>query len=72
MCLARAAGDADCEVLWGELCGAGPADDGGAGRGLEVQSGLMLIDDADKPAKWYFALKQARLDGSASIRWMGR
>jgi len=22
----------------------------------------MLIDDADKPAKWYFALKQARLD----------
>ena len=24
----------------------------------------MLIDAADKPAKWYFALKQARLDGS--------
>jgi len=21
----------------------------------------MLIDDADRPAKWYFALKQARL-----------
>jgi hypothetical protein len=24
----------------------------------------MLIDDADKPAKWYFALKQARLDSA--------
>ena len=24
----------------------------------------MLIDDADKPAKWYFALKQARLDAA--------
>jgi len=24
----------------------------------------MLIDDADKPAKWYFALKQARLKGT--------
>jgi hypothetical protein len=23
----------------------------------------MLIDDADKPAKWYFALKQRRLKG---------
>jgi hypothetical protein len=23
----------------------------------------MLIDDADKPAKWYFALKQRRLTG---------
>ena len=22
----------------------------------------MLIDDADRPAKWYFALKQALLD----------
>ena len=27
---------------------------------------LMLIDDADKPAKWYFALKQARLEGGSS------
>jgi hypothetical protein len=26
----------------------------------------MLIDDADKPAKWYFALKQARLDSAQS------
>jgi hypothetical protein len=26
----------------------------------------MLIDDADKPAKWYFALKQARLDSAAT------
>jgi hypothetical protein len=26
----------------------------------------MLIDDADKPAKWYFALKQARLDAAAT------
>ena len=25
----------------------------------------MLIDDADKPAKWYFALKQARLDADS-------
>jgi hypothetical protein len=33
-------------------------------RGLRYNPSLMLIDDADKPAKWYFALKQARLDGS--------
>jgi hypothetical protein len=26
----------------------------------------MLIDDADKPAKWYFALKQARLEGDGA------
>jgi hypothetical protein len=26
----------------------------------------MLIDDADRPAKWYFALKQARLAGETS------
>ena len=32
-------------------------------EGLRFHPGLMLIDDADKPAKWYFALKQARLDG---------
>ena len=30
-------------------------------RGLRSHPALMLIDDADKPAKWYFALKQARL-----------
>jgi phenylpropionate dioxygenase-like ring-hydroxylating dioxygenase large terminal subunit len=33
-------------------------------RGLRFDPSLMLIDDADRPAKWYFALKQARLDGS--------
>lgn len=33
-------------------------------RGLRHNPSLMLIDDADKPAKWYFALKQARLDGA--------
>ncbi len=32
-------------------------------RGLRSNPGLMLIDDADKPAKWYFALKQRRLSG---------
>jgi hypothetical protein len=26
----------------------------------------MLIDDADKPAKWYFALKQARLEAGSN------
>ena len=31
-------------------------------EGLRHNPSLMLIDDADKPAKWYFALKQARLD----------
>jgi len=33
-------------------------------QGLKHNPSLMLIDDADKPAKWYFALKQARLDGT--------
>ncbi len=33
-------------------------------EGLKHNPSLMLIDDADKPAKWYFALKQARLDGN--------
>jgi len=32
-------------------------------QGLRSNPGLMLIDDADKPAKWYFALKQRRLTG---------
>ena len=31
-------------------------------EGLKYDPSLMLIDDADRPAKWYFALKQARLD----------
>jgi phenylpropionate dioxygenase-like ring-hydroxylating dioxygenase large terminal subunit len=34
--------------------------------GLRFHPGLMLIDDADKPAKWYFALKQARLTGTGA------
>jgi nitrite reductase/ring-hydroxylating ferredoxin subunit len=33
-------------------------------EGLRHNPSLMLIDDADKPAKWYFALKQARLDST--------
>jgi phenylpropionate dioxygenase-like ring-hydroxylating dioxygenase large terminal subunit len=32
-------------------------------QGLRSNPGLMLIDEADKPAKWYFALKQRRLKG---------
>ena len=35
-------------------------------QGLRFNPGLMLIDDADKPAKWYFALKQARLTGEGT------
>jgi nitrite reductase/ring-hydroxylating ferredoxin subunit len=46
-------------------------------EGLRYGPALMLIDDADKPAKWYFALKQARLrgtgehpmDGPVRLRW---
>lgn len=34
-------------------------------EGLRHNPSLMLIDDADRPAKWYFALKQARLDAAA-------
>jgi hypothetical protein len=30
----------------------------------------MFIDDADRPAKWYFELKQARLESQASGRPM--
>ena len=37
-------------------------------EGLRHNPSLMLIDDADKPAKWYFALKQARLDAAAGSR----
>ena len=32
-------------------------------QGLQFRPAMMLIDDADKPAKWYFALKQNRLTG---------
>jgi phenylpropionate dioxygenase-like ring-hydroxylating dioxygenase large terminal subunit len=31
-------------------------------EGLRYDPTLMLIDDADRPAKWYFALKQARFE----------
>ena len=33
--------------------------------GLKHRPKLMLIDDADRPAKWYFALKAAYLGISA-------
>ncbi len=47
-------------------------------EGLKYDPSLMLIDDADRPAKWYFALKQARLagefarhpmSGPVTLRW---
>ena len=51
-------------------------------EGLKHNPPLMLIDDADRPAKWYFALKQAYLDsretgapmqhpmeGPVTLRW---
>ncbi len=31
-------------------------------EGLKYRPNLMLIDDADRPAKWYFQLKQAHLE----------
>jgi phenylpropionate dioxygenase-like ring-hydroxylating dioxygenase large terminal subunit len=39
-------------------------------EGLKFNPGLMLIDDADRPAKWYFALKRARLEAEESGRAM--
>ncbi len=51
-------------------------------EGLKHNPAMMLIDDADRPAKWYFALKQALLDsrrtgepmkhpmsGPVTLRW---
>jgi len=35
-------------------------------EGLKHQPAMMLIDDADRPAKWYFGLKQALLESRAS------
>jgi phenylpropionate dioxygenase-like ring-hydroxylating dioxygenase large terminal subunit len=35
-------------------------------EGLKYNPSLMLIDDADRPAKWYFDLKQARLESQAT------
>ena len=34
-------------------------------EGLKYNPHLMLIDDADRPAKWYFALKAAHLEAKA-------
>ena len=39
-------------------------------EGLKYNPALMLIDDADRPAKWYFALKRARLEADESGRAM--
>jgi hypothetical protein len=51
-------------------------------QGLKHNPHLMLIDDADRPAKWYFALKAAHLEakrtggemrhpmeGPVALRW---
>jgi len=51
-------------------------------EGLKHDPSLLLIDDADRPAKWYFALKAARLEaqrtgqplrhpltGPVTLRW---
>ena len=51
-------------------------------RGLQYNPAMMLIDDADRPAKWYFQLKAAHLEskrsgqpmahpltGPVSLRW---
>ena len=35
-------------------------------EGLKRNPHLMLIDDADRPAKWYFALKANLLDSRSS------
>ncbi len=35
-------------------------------EGLQYNPRLMLIDDADRPARWYFELKQARLESQAT------
>ena len=53
-------------------------------EGLKHNPKLMLIDDADRPAKWYFALKQGLvesrktglpmvhpMDGPVTLRWRG-
>jgi phenylpropionate dioxygenase-like ring-hydroxylating dioxygenase large terminal subunit len=39
-------------------------------EGLRFDPSLMLIDDADRPAKWYFALKRARLEADETGRPM--
>ena len=39
-------------------------------EGLKHSPRLMLIDDADRPAKWYFALKQACLEAQRTAQPM--
>ena len=43
-------------------------------EGLKHDPQLMLIDDADRPAKWYFALKanllESRRNGSPMVHPM--
>ena len=39
----------------------------GAVKAGNVERQYELIDDADKPAKWYFALKQARLEAASQV-----
>ena len=51
-------------------------------EGLKHDPSLMLIDDADRPAKWYFQLKKGYIeskqtgtpiahpmDGPVTLRW---
>jgi phenylpropionate dioxygenase-like ring-hydroxylating dioxygenase large terminal subunit len=39
-------------------------------EGLKYNPHLMLIDDADRPAKWYFQLKQAHLQAKCTAQAM--
>jgi hypothetical protein len=39
-------------------------------EGLQHNPHLMLIDDADRPAKWYFQLKAAHLEAKRSGKEM--
>ena len=53
---------AGCEVCLREIRGAGPPTMERQSEGLKHNPHLMLIDDADRPAKWYFQLKQAWIE----------
>ncbi|HUZ04660.1 MAG TPA: aromatic ring-hydroxylating dioxygenase subunit alpha [Acidobacteriaceae bacterium] len=39
-------------------------------EGLRYNPALMLIEDADRPAKWYFALKQARIKAASGAKFV--
>jgi hypothetical protein len=39
-------------------------------EGLKHNPHLMLIDDADRPAKWYFQLKAAHLEAKRTASEM--